>query len=79
MRLLVSMSSLAVSALPFAPRVARSWTRFYVEDPVCRCGHGLSVHADSTAATARGCEACRSILELKLRTPSGESCSSYGR
>ena len=47
-------------------------------DPVCPCGHGLSVHAVSSAATSRACQACRSLVVAGLRTPTGEPAAATG-
>jgi hypothetical protein len=43
-------------------------------DPVCRCGHGRSVHA---ADIRSRCDACVAIVELRERLPAGAACAAF--
>lgn len=69
-------SALATTLRPSASD--RSFGAHVVKDPVCRCGHGLSLHVAHAAATQRSCLVCRSRQDAGRATPRRISCESYG-
>lgn len=47
------------------------------DDPVCRCGHGFTVHRLRGEREARDCAACAASVAVGNRPPSGSSCHAF--
>lgn len=46
-------------------------------DPVCRCGHGFSVHRLHGDQAARDCEACAAVVAAGSTPPAGSCCHAF--